>query len=243
MNLGENIYRLRTGKGMSQDALANALEVSRQSVSKWENNSAVPELEKLMNMASIFGVTLDELVGRTETPHQSSPAPVPAPEVTQTSPGRRTLGAVLLSFGLVATLLLSILGGLIIGILAGLPFVLVGCVLLSDSRDPLFSALWVLFAVYAPVGYWFTLSFMGYGLYIRCGILAVWFAALIVWSIVRHRRGKLSRDSKRLVIGSLIGSLVLSILLSVGTAIYYYQTGLHSDNQELEATAEEFQPD
>ena len=243
MNLGENIYRLRTGKGMSQDALANALEVSRQSVSKWENNSAVPELEKLMNMASIFGVTLDELVGQTEPLPQASPAPVPTPEVTQTSPGRRTLGAILLCFGLIATLLLSILGGLIIGILVGLPFTLVGCVLLSDSRDPLFSALWVLFAVYAPVGYWFTLSFMGYGLYIRCGILAVWFAALIVWSIVRHRRGKLSRDSKRLVIGSLIVSLVLSILLSVSTAIYYYQTGLHSDNQELEATAEEFQPD
>ena len=62
MNLGETIYRLRTKAGMSQDALANALDVSRQSVSKWENNAAVPELDKLMKLSEIFGVTLDELV-------------------------------------------------------------------------------------------------------------------------------------------------------------------------------------
>ena len=45
MNLGETIYRLRTERNLSQGDLADALDVSRQSVSKWENNSAVPELE------------------------------------------------------------------------------------------------------------------------------------------------------------------------------------------------------
>lgn len=50
MSLGEHIYRLRTQRGMSQEALAEALNVSRQSVSKWENSSAVPELEKLVGM-------------------------------------------------------------------------------------------------------------------------------------------------------------------------------------------------
>lgn len=63
MNLGENIYRLRIEKNMSQGDLADALEVSRQSVSKWENNSAVPELEKLVKMAGLFEVSLDTLVG------------------------------------------------------------------------------------------------------------------------------------------------------------------------------------
>ena len=43
MNIGENIYKYRTANNMSQTDLANALEVSRQSVSKWENNSAVPD--------------------------------------------------------------------------------------------------------------------------------------------------------------------------------------------------------
>ena len=62
MNIGENIYKYRTANNMSQTDLANALEVSRQSVSKWENNSAVPDLERIINMSKLFDVTLDELV-------------------------------------------------------------------------------------------------------------------------------------------------------------------------------------
>ena len=79
MNLGENIYRLRTGKNMSQGDLAEALDVSRQSVSKWENNSATPELDKLIKMSELFGVSLDELVGtkkKSEKPVQmQKPSP------------------------------------------------------------------------------------------------------------------------------------------------------------------------
>ena len=101
MNLGENIYRLRTEQGMSQEALAAALEVSRQSVSKWENNSAVPELEKLIKMSEVFGVTLDQLVGK-EAP---TPPPAPAPEVIiqEAAPPHRTIGVILLCFGMVST--------------------------------------------------------------------------------------------------------------------------------------------
>lgn len=73
MNLGENIYRLRVEKNMSQGDLADALHVSRQSVSKWENNSATPELDKLLKMSRLFGVTLDELVGAEKLPEVSSP--------------------------------------------------------------------------------------------------------------------------------------------------------------------------
>ena len=62
MNLGEKIYKLRTEKGLSQGNLAEMLEVSRQSISKWENNSAAPELDKLMKLSEIFNITLDELV-------------------------------------------------------------------------------------------------------------------------------------------------------------------------------------
>jgi len=54
MSLGETIYRLRTEKNLSQGDLAEMLEVSRQSVSKWENNSAVPDLEKIIKLGDIF---------------------------------------------------------------------------------------------------------------------------------------------------------------------------------------------
>ena len=49
MNLGENIHTYRTQQNMSQGELANMLDVSRQSVSKWENNLALPELDKLIS--------------------------------------------------------------------------------------------------------------------------------------------------------------------------------------------------
>lgn len=65
MDLGNTIYRLRTEKNMSQGDLADALNVSRQSVSKWENNSAIPELDKLIKLSVLFGVSLDTLVGRS----------------------------------------------------------------------------------------------------------------------------------------------------------------------------------
>ena len=62
MNLGENIFKYRTRCNLSQGDLADALEVSRQSVSKWENNSAVPELGKIIKMAALFDVSLDTLI-------------------------------------------------------------------------------------------------------------------------------------------------------------------------------------
>lgn len=78
MSLAENIYRYRTEQNMSQLDLADALEVSRQSVSKWETGTAVPELEKLIKMSDLFGVSLDELVGR-----KVEPPNLPVPEITE----------------------------------------------------------------------------------------------------------------------------------------------------------------
>ena len=65
MSLGQNIYELRTAKNLSQGNLADLLDVSRQSVSKWETDAAIPDLDKLMRMCDVFRVTLDELTGRT----------------------------------------------------------------------------------------------------------------------------------------------------------------------------------
>ena len=62
MKLGETIYRLRTEKRLSQEELAERLDVSRQSISKWETDAAVPELDKLVKLSELFGVTLDALV-------------------------------------------------------------------------------------------------------------------------------------------------------------------------------------
>lgn len=63
MKLSERIYDLRKQHALSQEQLAEALGVSRQTVSKWERGAAAPELEKLRAIADYFGVTLDELTG------------------------------------------------------------------------------------------------------------------------------------------------------------------------------------
>ena len=64
--LAERIYNLRKRRGLSQEQLAEALGVSRQTVSKWERGAASPELGKLRTMAELFGVSLDELAGGGE---------------------------------------------------------------------------------------------------------------------------------------------------------------------------------
>ncbi|WP_298020136.1 helix-turn-helix domain-containing protein [uncultured Dysosmobacter sp.] len=76
MTFGERLVRLRNQKGLSQDALAESLGVSRQSVSKWETDASVPELDKLVKLSDLFEVSLDELVrGRSVSPVPPQAAP------------------------------------------------------------------------------------------------------------------------------------------------------------------------
>lgn len=62
MTLGEKIYRLRTQRGMSQEAFGEMLGISRQSVSKWETDQSVPELDKIVAISNMFGVSTDYLL-------------------------------------------------------------------------------------------------------------------------------------------------------------------------------------
>ncbi len=62
MKLHEKIYYYRKRAGLSQDALAEKLGVSRQAISKWETADSVPETGKLMALASALGITVDELL-------------------------------------------------------------------------------------------------------------------------------------------------------------------------------------
>ena len=73
MTLGEQIQTCRKKAGLSQETLAEQLGVSRQAVSKWELDSALPELDKVVAMARLFGVTTDQLLGM-EPPAQPPPA-------------------------------------------------------------------------------------------------------------------------------------------------------------------------
>ena len=62
MILADKIIQLRKQFGWSQENLADALNVSRQSVSKWESGNSIPDLTKILKMAEIFGVSTDYLL-------------------------------------------------------------------------------------------------------------------------------------------------------------------------------------
>ena len=66
MNLKDNISKRRRAAGFTQEDVASRLDVSRQTVGKWESGRATPELEKLVALCGLLGCSLDELVGRAE---------------------------------------------------------------------------------------------------------------------------------------------------------------------------------
>ena len=160
MTLGQNICRLRTERGLSQGDLADALDVSRQSISKWETDASVPELEKLLRLSGLFQVSLDELVKgpAPEAAPKNSPGGPEAPIPPEGKPLQRDdadllpaldrgvnriLGLVLLGFGALLTLLLAVLGGGLTGLVLSLPLFLCGIICLAARKRPGFWCAWV----------------------------------------------------------------------------------------------------
>lgn len=69
MDFNNRLYQLRKQKGLSQEELANRLNVSRQTVSKWEVGDSTPDMEKLVAISDLFDVSLDKLVmGKEDEP-------------------------------------------------------------------------------------------------------------------------------------------------------------------------------
>mgnify|MGYP004665085013 CR=1 FL=1 len=63
----KNLKKLRNQFGISQQQLADVIAVSQQSVNKYENHSVEPDIDTLIRMADYFHVTVDYLIGRSET--------------------------------------------------------------------------------------------------------------------------------------------------------------------------------
>lgn len=149
MALSETIYRLRTEHGLSQGDLAAELDVSRQSISKWETGSSVPELDKLVAMSRLFGVTLDELVLGVAQSDGAEGVEAPEPEAKPVERGRSItqtiVGAVLLAVGALAFFLVTLLGGVLTGLVLALPFLLCGVICLAVRRGAGLWCAWLLF--------------------------------------------------------------------------------------------------
>lgn len=78
MTFGEKLQKLRARAGLSQDQLAELLDVSRQAVSKWERSEAMPEAEKLVRISRQFGVSTDYLLLEEAEEPEAPKAPAAA---------------------------------------------------------------------------------------------------------------------------------------------------------------------
>ena len=72
MALGEKLFKLRKEKGLSQEALAEKVNTTRQAISKWENGQGFPETEKLLLLGNIFEVSIDYLLKDTVVQESNS---------------------------------------------------------------------------------------------------------------------------------------------------------------------------
>ncbi|MBQ8404160.1 MAG: helix-turn-helix transcriptional regulator [Clostridia bacterium] len=119
MKLQDKILRLRKKSGLSQEALAEKIGVSRQAVSKWETGEAVPELSKLLLLARAFAVTTDYLLSEEETEPEQTEAR-PTEEALQANKKESyawligvaiiALGAIIILEGVLTLILPKILG-------------------------------------------------------------------------------------------------------------------------------------
>ena len=72
MTFGERLYKLRQQANLSQEEIAEIMDVSRQSISKWENDKAYPEMTRLVYMSDFFQVSLDYLMRGVEAEEQKN---------------------------------------------------------------------------------------------------------------------------------------------------------------------------
>ena len=128
MSLGETIYRLRTEKNLSQGDFAEKLEISRQSISKWENNIAIPDLEKIIKLSEIFEVSLDELV-KGEQLHLKIESVIDVQQEKMKEigvPPRKIAGTILLCMSFFVVMFFLIAGGGLAGLIFAMPFLSCG---------------------------------------------------------------------------------------------------------------------
>ena len=238
MNLGETIYKLRTEKQLSQGELAEMLEVSRQSISKWENNSAVPELDKLIRLSEIFDVSLDELV-KGEEKTKEIPTEVRTEAVYEKPAGfppRKIAGTILLCMAFLVTILLFMAGGGLAGLIFASPFLVCGIICFACKKNV---GLWCAWAVYVLFDIYMsyatginrasvlhTLQWTHHMNYMRLAfawILVI--SLLIMMAITIIRLGKISEINEQKIKKQMLISWMVVVVLQAA-AMIWPRTGL-----------------
>ncbi|MBR2640672.1 MAG: helix-turn-helix transcriptional regulator [Oscillospiraceae bacterium] len=238
MTIGEKIYKLRTERNLSQGELSEMLEVSRQSISKWENGAATPDLDKIIKLSEIFGITIDELVKSNEVSASAEEKPQTIIIKKESNfPPRKIIGTILLSLSLIVTVVLLAAGGGILGLVLSSPLILCGIICFAFKKN---IGLWCAWAVFFTIDMYLrmatgissavvlnfqTLLFMIRGgdfvrLLLAFAQLAV-IVSLVFITIFRFRKIPLESKKMPIIFWSLYG--VLKIALAVFSLSHLYK--------------------
>ena len=239
MNLGKTIYEQRIKKNLSQTDLANLLNVSRQSVSKWENNNDVPDLEKIIKLSEIFEISLDTLV-KGDSPASDNQIKIFKEVIIQEPKreGRKTAGTILFCMAFLVFFLILLLTGSIGGILYSLPFVVCGMICFILKKNVGFWCAWAVYLMFDMFMRWATgitiglvrLTFsytadMNYARLAFAWFLLLWTAVMIVLTIQRfmHLPMDASLKNKNLILTGWIAwiGIVTAHQLFIRTETYF----------------------
>lgn len=202
MCLGERIYKLRTEKEMSQSELADALEVSRQSISKWETNGSVPELDKMVKLSEIFDVSLDELITGKEKVEQ----PAAAPQKEQPAVAQAEPQVIYIEKPIKSSITAAQIMGIVLLFCSALCMVLFAC--FGERRD-----LQDVFVLCLPVALWGVICLVTKHPLLWCG----WCGSAVWWIYVFVLSAKWEEDALLLIIG------IALVAASLGYTIHLHK--------------------
>lgn len=204
--LGEHIINLRKAKGISQEQLAETLNVSRQSVSKWENGSATPDLDKIVKMAEYFEVSLDELIKGEEIKN------IDKTKLHNFNPNPKTkaqsIGITCIITAAVLAIIFAILFG-VVGLLFILPVLIFGLISYFAKNYPLLKASWTVYLLLS-IFFHFSTAISPYHIlhtfmwekemnYFYLAFSWIWFIvimALLAWTANTFKKKKWSWSNK-----------------------------------------------
>ena len=107
MKFNEKLINLRKKAGLSQEELGYKLNVTRQTVSKWELGQTTPEMDKLIEISKIFNISVDELINESETKNDSNPIIEDQP-IEKTNNKEKTVRTIVIGVLIVVILLIVI---------------------------------------------------------------------------------------------------------------------------------------
>ena len=97
MELGKKIKQLRKFSGMTQEQLAEKLNISRQALSKWENGTSMPDVESVVRISMLFQISLEELLLKEEKYVEESKTQITLEDLTQINLHNRRMNLLLSS--------------------------------------------------------------------------------------------------------------------------------------------------